>query len=782
MADVTKEIVLKVSANDATGPALESLEDKLKAATERMVELAAAGHQNAEEFKLLQKQAEEYKKTIESTNKSVDAFANEGSKALAGLTGAAQIFSAGLAIANGAVALFAGENENLEKAMLKVQGSIALLNGVQKISNLLTAKSVITTEAAAAAQKLYAFAVGTSTGAMRAFRIAMLATGIGAVVALVATLGIALSKLKTAQDRAAESAKKQANAEEDLKRALERVDKQVELAVLRAKNAGKSEAEIAKIEADGYNKRAKQNEDFVAKTMARLEQTTREKIAAEVRAANPIEGETAMARYQLKQQQNRAVDLALTQKAVNERIKIELKGNKELNDKLTQAQHDSQIFREKAIAAVQPKPITVAEKKESPEVIRIRREIEIMQAKGAEEAQLHQKRLQKIDAEIKATKKKEEKAELQHKRQVEIETENKRLAEEKQKLEAEGFDKTVAGLQYSIQLLQAKGATEAKIYDATIQAIAKEREAAEKLTDEKVKALKLDELAKAQAIAVATEEKRVIDLQKDITQQINELKQSAAQEETNRAIEAKKLTEDAITAETFAFTQRKSLLEAERTQRLEALKLQFGDAANFKELEKALNDEYRQKELTAEQEFEEKKRQLKIQERDTTLKFANEAFTGVLGFIAATQGESEADARRAFNLNKAAGIADATVNTYLGASQVLQDKSLPTIAKAFAVAGIIASGLTQVRKIAATQFKASGGGGGGTGPSGNIVPSGGGQTPAPPVFSNPNVTDLSGFAGGQPQQNQPMRAYVVERDIQQTTSRVRRLSEFATLG
>jgi len=35
---------------------------------------------------------------------------------------------------------------------------------------------------------------------------------------------------------------------------------------------------------------------------------------------------------------------------------------------------------------------------------------------------------------------------------------------------------------------------------------------------------------------------------------------------------------------------------------------------------------------------------------------------------------------------------------------------------------------------------------------------------------------------GQGQQNQPMRAYVVERDIQQTTSRVRRLSEFATLG
>jgi hypothetical protein len=670
--------------------------------------------------------------------------------------------------------------------MLKVQGAMALANGVQQVANLLQKESAVMMGINTAATKLYAVAVGTATGAMRAFRIALLATGIGAVVAVVATLTIAMSKLKTEQDRAAESAKKQAKAEDELKRSLERTEKQVELNVLRAKNANKSEAEIAKIEADGYNKRADANDKFIAKTNALLQESTRRKIAEEVKAANPIEGETARERYLAREQQARALSLALTKEAIAARMKVELAGNQELNDKLTQAEFDALVNREKALAAVKP---TKAEAKESPEVIRIRREIELMQAKGADEAKLHVKRLEQIDAEIKSAKTAADKAELQHKRKVEIENENKRLAEEqkklieeRQKLEAEGFEKTVAELQYGIQLLQAKGATEAQIYDATIQAIAKEREAVEKLTDEKAKALKLDELAKTEAIAVATEQTRVLELQKDVATQINELKQSAAQEEANRAIEAKKLTEDAITAETFAFNQRKSLLEAERIQRLEALQLQYGDAANFKQLEQALNDEYRQKELTAEQEYQAKKRELKMQERDTILKFANEAFTGVLGFIAATQGESEADARRAFNLNKAAGIADATVNTFLGASQALRDPKLPTVAKAFAVAGIIASGLAQVRKIAATQFKASGGGGGGTGPSGSIVPTGGSETPAPPVFSNPNVTDLSGFGGGQGQQNQPMRAYVVERDIQQTTSRVRRLSEFATLG
>ena len=61
--------------------------------------------------------------------------------------------------------------------------------------------------------------------------------------------------------------------------------------------------------------------------------------------------------------------------------------------------------------------------------------------------------------------------------------------------------------------------------------------------------------------------------------------------------------------------------------------------------------------------------------------------------------------------------------------------------------------------------------------------SGASMTP-PPIFANPQTTNLGtgDLSSGQGQQNQPMRAYVVERDIQQTTNRVRRLSEFATLG
>jgi hypothetical protein len=114
-----------------------------------------------------------------------------------------------------------------------------------------------------------------------------------------------------------------------------------------------------------------------------------------------------------------------------------------------------------------------------------------------------------------------------------------------------------------------------------------------------------------------------------------------------------------------------------------------------------------------------------------------------------------------------------------GAVGIAQTKALNTMAKIRAglrIASITAAGIQAGKTI-------MGGGESGGAPSpGGPMPMGAGGAAAPPIFANPNTTDLSSFGNGQGQGMQPMRAYVVERDIQQTTSRVRRLSEFATLG
>jgi hypothetical protein len=221
MADVTKEIALKVVATDATGPALQSLEDKLNAAKKRMVELAAAGKQNTEEFQRLQVEAGNYKRTIEGVEQSVDSFAKGGSKAFTLIVEASQAVAAGFAIAQGAAALFGDENEDLQKAMVQVQGAMALVNGVQQINILLTQKSVITTEAAALAQKLYALAVGTSTGAMRAFRLALLATGVGAFVVVLGFAAEAMGAFSSSTKKSTEELERQKQAAEDGKKAME---------------------------------------------------------------------------------------------------------------------------------------------------------------------------------------------------------------------------------------------------------------------------------------------------------------------------------------------------------------------------------------------------------------------------------------------------------------------------------------------------------------------------------------------------------------------------------
>ena len=221
MADVTKEIALKVVATDATGPALQSLEDKLNAAKKRMVELAAAGKQNTEEFQRLQVEAGNYKRTIEGVEQSVDSFAKGGSKAFTLIVEASQAVAAGFAIAQGAAALFGDENEDLQKAMVQVQGAMALVNGVQQINILLTQKSVITTEAAALAQKLYALAVGTSTGAMRAFRLALLATGVGAFVVVLGLAAEAMGAFSSSTKKSTEELERQKQATEDGKKAME---------------------------------------------------------------------------------------------------------------------------------------------------------------------------------------------------------------------------------------------------------------------------------------------------------------------------------------------------------------------------------------------------------------------------------------------------------------------------------------------------------------------------------------------------------------------------------
>jgi hypothetical protein len=164
-------------------------------------------------------------------------------------------------------------------------------------------------------------------------------------------------------------------------------------------------------------------------------------------------------------------------------------------------------------------------------------------------------------------------------------------------------------------------------------------------------------------------------------------------------------------------------------------------------------------------------------------KYIGQSFGVINDIIIASAGKSEAAQKRAFNVSKAAAIAQAIVNTYLAVTSALSTDSTKLVfpGQRFVEAGLaLAAGLANVAKIKAQQFQ----GGAGAGSPGADVTGAGASAAPPPIFANPQTTNLGTgeLSAGQGQGSSPMRAYVVERDITQSTRRVRRLEEFATLG
>jgi len=188
MADVNKEIALKVTTDvGQTTKQFGSATEELKKTQKALVEMALAGKQGTKEFREMETRAGQLRDTIGDVRQRVNALASDTPK-LDLLTGAAQGIAGGFAAAQGAAALFAGENEEVQQAILKTQGAMALLNGVQQVANTLNKNSAVMVQLNAASTRAYSLAVGTSTGALKLFRLALIATGIGAAVVAIGAL------------------------------------------------------------------------------------------------------------------------------------------------------------------------------------------------------------------------------------------------------------------------------------------------------------------------------------------------------------------------------------------------------------------------------------------------------------------------------------------------------------------------------------------------------------------------------------------------------------------
>ena len=170
---------------------LQPLTTRLGEAEDRLYELALAGDTTSKEYQELLTKVGEYRKVQIQTDLAVDGAAQTMTQKLgSALNGATSAFAA----TQGAMALFGSENEALNESLLKVQSALAIQQGVKGLSDAYKELS-IGTKIATAAKAAYATVTGTTTGLLKAFRIALASTGIGLIVVAVGALIANFDKL-----------------------------------------------------------------------------------------------------------------------------------------------------------------------------------------------------------------------------------------------------------------------------------------------------------------------------------------------------------------------------------------------------------------------------------------------------------------------------------------------------------------------------------------------------------------------------------------------------------
>jgi hypothetical protein len=186
--------------------------------------------------------------------------------------------------------------------------------------------------------------------------------------------------------------------------------------------------------------------------------------------------------------------------------------------------------------------------------------------------------------------------------------------------------------------------------------------------------------------------------------------------------------------------------------------------------EKQMHQRLRNDMLMIDQQYEGAKARI----QQDALKKTREQKMAELDIVAGTLGSLSALAGDNAQAGKALSAAEAVINTYTGATKALAQGG---IFGAVAAAGVVASGIASVRQIYATPIPTTGGGTTSTaGPRPQIT-----APPSPRLNLNTQVQQL-GNQITQSLEKTPVRAYVVNQDVQTAAKMDRKIRETATIG
>lgn len=253
-----------------------SLRGRLAALRTELVNLEDQGLENTERFQELQIEAGRLQDSIGDAQQRIKVLSSDTKNLDFGI-GAIRGVASAFGVAEGAAALFGLKQEDVAESLQRLNAIMLILNGLQEIQNLLQKQSVvaivgqeIATKAAAAAQRIYAFAVGTSVGAMKAFRLALIATGIGAFVVLLGLAAEAMGVFESSTETATDQNKEFTDSLEDTSRTLDIITRSIKTDAAVREEVLKRQGATEKTLADARIKALEDERQELKKTYAQI--------------------------------------------------------------------------------------------------------------------------------------------------------------------------------------------------------------------------------------------------------------------------------------------------------------------------------------------------------------------------------------------------------------------------------------------------------------------------------------------------------------------------------
>jgi hypothetical protein len=286
-----------------------------------------------------------------------------------------------------------------------------------------------------------------------------------------------------------------------------------------------------------------------------------------------------------------------------------------------------------------------------------------------------------------------------------------------------------------------------------------------------------------------------VEIRQEETDANKEAQNRAKQAEEKRRELAKEASEKRIQAKKEAAEKEAKLeleqIELDEQRQEQAYQRKLDASAKAAEEEKTQEDKYRAEKLAAEEADEIRQEQAWAREQEGIQKLQDLKYQAVLqGFtlisdLAEVFGKKgEKQAKKAFQIQKAASLASAAVSTYMNATQAYASQFVPIpdptspIRGGIAAGIAVAAGLGNIAKIASQKFEGGGNLSSSTAPSGGGGgATGGAVTPQFNIVGNSQATNpLAGLG------NQPIKAFVVSGEVTTAQSLDRQKVYSATFG